>query len=489
MKARFSQYIYLIIIFILAIASFNDALGTSKIDSLEAKLKNYKDQTKLDTTHLKILNSLSWEYKNSNTVKALAYGKRALLLASEYLNSVGSIEEALVLKRAKAASLNNIGVAYDYQGSYDKALEYYIKALRINEIIDDKKRIATSLNNIGVIYYYQHNFQETLRYYKRALKLREELGDEPGIAGSLNNIGLLYINQVDKSNDPKNLGSAIDYLLKALEIKQKLGEPRSIARSLGNIGTVYKYRANLTNNSEDYDTALDYYRMSLSIFDSLEDKKGMSITYSDIADVHHRLGKDHLALKFYNIALNEAKDVGGINEIRNAYQQLSNIYEITKEYKKSLRYYQLYSLMKDSMLDEKSSLKLAEMQAKLDNKSKESRIEQLSKESKISHLEASEQRIFRNFLIIVLLLVIILTVFIYMRYQEKKNDNKELEKLSLVASKAENYVIITDGEDKIEWVNAGFTRITGYRSDEVLGKTPQEILRGSDTNPVTGRRI
>jgi len=40
--------------------------------------------------------------------------------------------------------------------------------------------------------------------------------------------------------------------------------------------------------------------------------------------------------------------------------------------------------------------------------------------------------------------------------------NKELFKLSLVASKTDNSVIITDQDLKIEWVNAGFTRIYGY---------------------------
>ncbi len=489
LNSRRTQIAFLVIVTILTLGLYSDGVATNKIDSLESLIPKYKDQTKLDTTHLIILNELSWEYKNTNTAKAILYGKRALLLANEYLNAASSVGEALVLKRAKATSLNNIGVAYDYQGNYDKALEYYIKALRLNEALNDKQRIATSLNNIGVIYYYQGNFHETLKYYKRALKLREEIEDQPGIAGSLNNIGLLYINQVDRSNDPENLGNAIDYLLKALELKQKLGEPRSIARSLGNIGTVYKFRAELTENPEDYNTALDYYLMSLAVFDSLEDKKGMSIAYSDIADVHHRQGKNHLALRFYKKALTMAKEIGGMNEIRNAYQQLSIIYELTRDFKKSLQYHQLHYQMKDSLLDEESSLKLTEMQAKLENESKENQIEQLSKESVISNLEASEQRVFRNFLIIVLLLVVILTVFIYIRYREKQEINKELEKLSLVASKTDNYVIITDNDDKIEWVNERFATITGYQLDEIKGRAPYEFLRGEDTDLVTGRRI
>ena len=48
--------------------------------------------------------------------------------------------------------------------------------------------------------------------------------------------------------------------------------------------------------------------------------------------------------------------------------------------------------------------------------------------------------------------------------------NAELEELSLVASETINSVIITDKEGKVEWVNDGFTRLTGYHSDEVTGK-------------------
>ncbi len=42
-------------------------------------------------------------------------------------------------------------------------------------------------------------------------------------------------------------------------------------------------------------------------------------------------------------------------------------------------------------------------------------------------------------------------------------------KLALVASRTDNAVIITDADVCIEWVNDGFTRITGYVLEEALG--------------------
>lgn len=65
----------------------------------------------------------------------------------------------------------------------------------------------------------------------------------------------------------------------------------------------------------------------------------------------------------------------------------------------------------------------------------------------------------------------------------------ELEKLSLVASKTENAVIITDKNGFIDWVNAAFTRITGYELNEVSGKKPGSFLQGPETSKITIENI
>lgn len=52
------------------------------------------------------------------------------------------------------------------------------------------------------------------------------------------------------------------------------------------------------------------------------------------------------------------------------------------------------------------------------------------------------------------------------RTEELQQKNAELAKLSLAVSKAENGVLIADAKGVIEWMNAGFTRLTGYPLDE-----------------------
>ncbi|PCH69060.1 MAG: hypothetical protein COC01_02380 [Bacteroidetes bacterium] len=63
---------------------------------------------------------------------------------------------------------------------------------------------------------------------------------------------------------------------------------------------------------------------------------------------------------------------------------------------------------------------------------------------------------------------------------ERKKNEKELEKLSLVASKTDNAIIISDINGKVEWVNEAFTRITGYEYNEAVGTFGGSVLRRED---------
>lgn len=68
---------------------------------------------------------------------------------------------------------------------------------------------------------------------------------------------------------------------------------------------------------------------------------------------------------------------------------------------------------------------------------------------------------------------------------EEKRKTAELNKLSLVARHTENGVLISDSNGIVEWVNEGFTRITGFTKEEIIGKTPSEVLIGPNTNMET----
>ncbi len=70
-----------------------------------------------------------------------------------------------------------------------------------------------------------------------------------------------------------------------------------------------------------------------------------------------------------------------------------------------------------------------------------------------------------------------------------RNTEAELRKLSLVASRTNNAVVITDASGHIEWVNDAFTRLSGIPASEATGRKPGQMLQGPDTDPATVERI
>ena len=67
--------------------------------------------------------------------------------------------------------------------------------------------------------------------------------------------------------------------------------------------------------------------------------------------------------------------------------------------------------------------------------------------------------------------------------EERRHREAENRKLSLIAARTSNAVVLTNRKGRIEWVNEGFTRMTGFTAAESLGRTPGSMLQGPDTDP------
>ncbi len=61
--------------------------------------------------------------------------------------------------------------------------------------------------------------------------------------------------------------------------------------------------------------------------------------------------------------------------------------------------------------------------------------------------------------------------------------------LSLVADETDNSVIITGADRRIQYVNPGFTKLTGWTLEQAIGKNPGALLQGEHTDPNTVKRI
>lgn len=65
---------------------------------------------------------------------------------------------------------------------------------------------------------------------------------------------------------------------------------------------------------------------------------------------------------------------------------------------------------------------------------------------------------------------------------ETKRVESELTKLSFVASKIDNGVVINDANNQITWINAAFEKITGFTLADVKGKRLGDLISGPDTD-------
>jgi PAS domain S-box-containing protein len=69
----------------------------------------------------------------------------------------------------------------------------------------------------------------------------------------------------------------------------------------------------------------------------------------------------------------------------------------------------------------------------------------------------------------------------------RKQSEDEIRKLAMVAQTTDNAVIITGASGIIQWVNKGFTAITGFTPEEAIGRKPGDFLQGPATDPETIR--
>lgn len=73
--------------------------------------------------------------------------------------------------------------------------------------------------------------------------------------------------------------------------------------------------------------------------------------------------------------------------------------------------------------------------------------------------------------------------------KEIRDQAQESRKLALIASRTDNAVILTNARGEIEWVNDGFSRITGFGMDEIKGQKPGNFLQGPMTQTDVIHRI
>ncbi|MGE0568581.1 MAG: tetratricopeptide repeat protein [Bacteroidia bacterium] len=158
-------------------------------------------------------------------------------------------------KKGIANSLHGIGIIYRNRGNFDKALEYQIRSLEINEEIGYKEGIAKNLNSIGRVYEDQGDYTRALEYYQKSLKLQEDIGDKSGATLSYHNIGTLFLKQ-------GRLVESYSYAKKNYLLSNELGFPAKIKSAAELLKEIYI-------KQKKFKEALEMYELEITMRDSL----------------------------------------------------------------------------------------------------------------------------------------------------------------------------------------------------------------------------
>lgn len=440
-------------------------------------------------------------------------------------------------KKAIFSCFNLIGNSFRFQGKFDIALEYYLNSIKIAEELKDQKKEYKCLTNIGTIHNDLRNFSNAIDYNLKALKIIEELLLKTNsdfekndlLASQSNcyvNIGIAYSSEKENYN-------AIEYFMKAIVISEELSDLNGMSMIFNNIGVVYK-------NQKLYDKAIDYYLKSLALYEKAGNKTGIVTVWDNIAGLHiekadslkliindknfHYLKGIDFALR----ALTLSQELNLMDRINTNAAHLKDAYKAIGNNAKALKYAELFMATNDSLFRSDKTKAITEMETKYQTEKKQKEIELLEKDKVLQNQEIEKQTVIRNAFIVGFGLVAILAIIILYSYRQKKKANKllslknaeieqkkeeihaqneklleineeiklqneeinaqkelllkmntELEKLSIVASKTDNAVIIADSQGIIEWVNDAFTKLTGYNLVEFKNEVSPNLLTAS----------
>ncbi|MCB2197388.1 MAG: tetratricopeptide repeat protein [Bacteroidetes bacterium] len=468
-----------VIIFI-SLASIHNVIGSISINDTLSTYSSVDEGVQ----KAKKLIELSEEIRAMDPQKAAEYGLEAIRISKEITNSelqqmaeftagfafyiqndfekaLHHLDNSLEISRnienkpGEAASLNRIGNTFQLMGEYGKALDYYNMAMTINKELEDDQEIARTLTNLGSVYRLHGNYELAINQHLKALGIYEGLKNNEGIAWSALNIARLFKMM-------KNYPKSLDYVNQSLEIYQNIEDKQdlsigvtlclkefaSIYYEMGNLNFAVVYgervleRNRRTNNMlgvanslstlgkiyfdvKNYDQSEQYLIQAKNLKDSLNDNTENAAILRYLGKIHLNRGETLKAKNYFNNSLDFAKNQNLKQEIKEAYLDLSKLYENTHNSDQALRYYKKYIALKDSLNNQKIN-ELA-LQYEFDKEQRKREFEEMQKDIR-QEAKLQREKIFKWAFASGFLLMLVLAFVIFNSYQRKKKTNILLTK-------------------------------------------------------------
>lgn len=235
--------------------------------------------------------------------------------------------------RKDPESYETLGNVYTDWGAGAKAVDAYIKELRIDPTKQDSPSFLTSLSEACR---QKGRLEESERYLNRAL----EIDPENGLA--LNSLGNLYLDHANIARDRGDISEAWEMLEKAQ--KNYAGASRSDARwiqegrsiALTNLGETYLARADVARQTGRIEEAVEQYRSAEKAFTSSQRSlpdypfnfTGVGKTYNGLGELSQERGERSSATADFGRSEQNFKEAIRLNpDMSGAYIGLGNVYE------------------------------------------------------------------------------------------------------------------------------------------------------------------
>jgi tetratricopeptide (TPR) repeat protein len=352
-----------------------------------------------------MLNSASAALTDADLKRSFDYATRAQTLATQSHNDTGLV-----------AALLNLGKCNTRLGREETAMQNFLHALEISEKIGDEKLVGLTYKLIGNSYYFNNESSLALEFYQRALRINEKTKDEETAADLQNNIALVYIST-------NKLDSALLNLLKSAATYERLNKPRKLANSLLNMGEV-------KDLSKLPIEAIEYYQKAQTINQSnglkLQEGYALNNIAKSLVHIQKYTEAEQYCVKALNIALKEKfKPL-----LVNVY---NNLYTLNKENKKftvALLYHEKLLDLKDSLFDVQKNKQMEELRTKYESEQKERENQSLLLETGLKGKQLSVTRTLLFSLAVFACIVTILAFIYFKSLVKNRKANRELLELN-----------------------------------------------------------
>jgi signal transduction histidine kinase len=355
-----------------------------KIDTLRLAL----GKATADTDKLNIDRQLGTIYFISNPDSCIIFSLQAYELATK-----------LKLPIVQARALNNMANAYATMGDYVKGIQFYFRALRINERINNIIGIQTVYNNIGATYVQEADYKNALRYLQLADKIWEPyiLTHKLNTASAKQAKDVLYVNFGECYLYTNRIDSAEYYLLYCFRDATKNNFQALIDNVERDLGEVEISRGNKA-------LALKHLRNALAESRSIDDVEMLSVSYLSMAKLYHNNKQQDSAEYYAKQALETAKAGKYEQDVLNAGNVLHKYYDEDNNLPEAYKYYKLATAAKDSLYSEDRVKQLLSM----DFEEKQHKLE-------VAAAESAYREEVRTYAMIAGLVVLLLLVIIFWR--------------------------------------------------------------------------